>query len=413
MLMGSLSVGRQKNVSWKWPRKYRYGFGLWIVDICSTKEKVAEMSNVKHLVIACGGTGGHFYPTLAIAKAFCGMGNEVTMLVAGSHASEQLAIAADNGLKAIEVPAVRAPQGIGGALLFPFRMLNCIMKARKQLQMLSPDVMLGMGSYASLPACIAAPKSLPLVLHEGNAFMGKTNRWMAGKAVAIGLSLPLAYEKQLKGTRSLFAGMPLRESLVKAAVNPQKDNEYVKSLGLNPELPTVLVFGGSQGARRINELFSEMAPLMTNYAGKIQFIHLTGTDDNDALKDAYATAGVSASIRRAESAIEKCYMASDLVVCRGGASSLCELALFGKPAIIIPLPSAADDHQSFNARLAEGKGGAIHLPQSKASASVMAEYIRQFMDNPEHFREMGDKLKVLSRSNAAEAMAALLVECAR
>lgn len=366
----------------------------------------------KHLVIACGGTGGHFYPTLAIARAFCESGNKVTLLIAGAHSAEQLEIAAKNGMDAIETPAVRGPQSIFGALLFPFRFVKCISAARKRIRSLSPDIMLGMGSYASLPACIAVPKRIPLVLHEGNAFMGKTNRMMAGKAKAIGLSLPLEHEKQLKGARGVFVGMPLRQQIIDAAAHQEYDAEYVQSLGLVPGVATVLVFGGSQGARRINELFTEMAPLMTPHSAEIQFIHLTGTDDNDALKDAYETAGVRASIRRAEQSIEKCYMSADLVVCRGGASSLCELALFGKPAVIIPLPTAADDHQSSNARLASSINGAIWQPQSEATPTQMAEYMKMLISDRNKFAEMGTNLKKLARSNGAGDMAKLLLEYA-
>ncbi len=372
---------------------------------------MAEESN-KHLVIACGGTGGHFFPTLAIARSFCNLGNRVTMLVAGAHADEQLKIAADNGFKAIEAPAVRGPKGVVDSVMFPFRMLNSIRTAKRLLLSLKPDVMLGMGSYASLPACFAVPRTIPLVLHEGNAFMGKTNRIMARKAKAIGLSLPLEHEGQLHGSRGVLVGMPLREQIIKAAANPEYDAEYVKSLGLQPGVATVLVFGGSQGARRINELFTEMAPQMTPHSDKVQFIHLTGTDDNAALHEAYETAGVRASIRRSESAIEKCYTSADLVVCRGGASSLCELALFGKPAVIIPLPTAADDHQSSNARLAQSVGGAIWQPQAEATPTKMAGYVLQLINDRTHFADMGAKLKTLSRANAAEEMAKLLLEYA-
>ena len=240
--------------------------------------------------------------------------------------------------------------------------------------------------------------------------MGKTNRWMAYKAKAIGLSLPLEHEGQLKRAHGVLVGMPLREQIIKAAANPVYDAEYVKSLGLVPGVATVLVFGGSQGARRINELLTETAPLMTPHANSIQFIHLTGTDDNAALMEAYATAGVKASVRRSESAIEKCYTAADLVVCRGGASSLCELALFGKPAVIIPLPTAADDHQSSNARLAQSIGGAIWQPQQQANPTKMAGYILQLVNDRAHFADMGAKLHSLSRPNAAEEMAKLLLE---
>lgn len=363
---------------------------------------------MKHLIVACGGTGGHFYPTLAISRAFCDMGNKVTLLVAGAHAKEQLKIAADNGFEACEVPAVRAPSSIFSAIAFPFKMLSCIRAARKKILELKPDVMLGMGSYASLPACLAKPSSLPLILHEGNAFMGKTNRWMAGKAKYIGLSIPLQNEAQTKGTPSELVGMPLREALIKAASNPLPDTEYLQKHDLTTDRPTILIFGGSQGARRINEIMMETLPMLTTFGDRLQFIHLTGTDDNAQLAEAYKVAGAKAYIAKSESEIEKCYLNASLVICRGGASSLCELALFGKPAVIIPLPSAADDHQTVNAKLAESLGGAIHMPQHTAAPQVLYGIIKELLDNPEKFSAMGKALNKLARPNAAQSMAKIL-----
>ena len=267
-----------------------------------------------------------------------------------------------------------------------------------------------MGSYASWLTCRALPSRIPLVLHEGNAFMGRANRMLIKKARGIGLSLPLAHEEQLRGCPSRCLGMPLRETLINAALNPVSDSAFLPSLGLDNGIPTILVFGGSQGARRINELFTEMASSIHELAGKVQFIHLTGTDDNSALEKAYAASGVKASIRRADSSIEKCYLASDLVICRGGASSLCELALFGKPAVIIPLPTAADDHQTENAKLAEGLQGAIHLPQSTATAQGLKAIVADLLENQAKFKAMGDRLKALAHPDAARQMAAFIAE---
>lgn len=365
---------------------------------------------MKHLAIACGGTGGHFYPTLAIAREFCNLGNRVTLLIAGKHASEQLALAAQNGIPAIEMPFISAPSTLGGLLALPFRFLSGWSKAKTILRQIEPDALLGMGSYASWLTCWILPAKTPLVLHEGNAFMGRANRMLIEKAKGIGLSLPLADAGQLKGASSKCLGMPLRDTLINAALNPSPNPDFLPSLGLENGIPTVLVFGGSQGARRINELFTEMADLIQEFAGKIQFIHLTGTDDNEALSKAYASSGVKASIRKADSAIEKCYLAADLVICRGGASSLCELALFGKPAVIIPLPTAADDHQTFNAKLAENLKGAIHLPQATATAQGLKSILTDFLDHRDRFKAMGERLQALAHPNAAKDMAAYISE---
>ena len=372
------------------------------------------MSSTIHLVIACGGTGGHFYPTLAIARAFQASGGKVTLLISGAHADEQLALARSNGVdalpsKAERLPSIRHPFQV---LAFAFRFIRNVLYARRQLKELKADILLGMGSYASLPACIFKPSSLPLFLHEGNAFMGKANRILLRKATAIGLSLPLQYPEQLKGRTSAIVGMPLREAVLKAAANldeGQKEAEdYLLEAGLTPKKTTLLVFGGSQGAQFINQLLEETAPLLTGK--ELQIIHLTGSQENDALIQTYARAGIPACVRPSESHIEKCYLASSLVICRGGASTLCELALFSKPAIILPLPTAADDHQSCNARLAESRSGAIHLPQAEATPQSLTAHLLPLLENPEKLTKMGNAIHSLAQPDAANNMVRLIMQ---
>ncbi|MBP5670791.1 MAG: UDP-N-acetylglucosamine--N-acetylmuramyl-(pentapeptide) pyrophosphoryl-undecaprenol N-acetylglucosamine transferase [Victivallales bacterium] len=366
-----------------------------------------------HLVIASGGTGGHFYPTLAVAREFLKErpSGKVTLLVSGKHAEEQTKIAADFGIEAIEIPSVRLPGASLAALAFPFRMLSCVMSAKKVLKRLEADVLLGMGSFAAVPACWAVnTKKTPLVLHEGNSFMGLTNRVFIRKASAIGLSLPLADMGQVRGRRSEQVGMPLREAIVEAAAGScEKSPDYLPSLGLSNDKKTVLVFGGSQGARAVNELFAKTASLLGDVKDWIQFMHLTGSDDNAALENAYKEAGVAASIRRADSSIEKCYIAADLVICRSGASSICELSLFGKPLVLIPLPTAADDHQTVNAKVLEAAGAARHFPQKEATPEKLSSLLKDFLANGAEWNAMGEKLRQFGKPQAAANLVHLIL----
>ena len=367
--------------------------------------------NTPHLVIACGGTGGHFYPTVAIGQAFQKLGGKVTLLVAGKHFSTQMDFAERQGIDALAVPAVQMPTGVVDALTFPFRFAQCYFVARRCIRELKPDLMLGMGSYASVATCLARPSHIPLVLHEGNAFMGKANRLLAGRlanllaarACAVGLSLPLEKPSQCCGLVSKLVGMPLRSALLTAAAQPSQ-------IAGNPDKATILIFGGSQGARAINGLLEQTAPLLRPFSSRLHLIHLTGTDDNDALINAYHSAGLSAEVLRAEPAIEKCYQAADLVICRGGASNLCELALFGKPVVVIPLPTAADDHQSANARYAVSIHGAIHLPQAQATPQKLLSIFQQYLENPAEFRKMGENLHAIAKTEAAQEMASFLFQ---
>ena len=355
------------------------------------------------MAIACGGTGGHFYPTLSIAKEFIGRGGKVTLLVAGNHAAEQLALAAEQGIPAIEVPTVRLPAHVWQWPLFPFRMLSCRKAARKVLDSLKPDILLGMGSFASVPQCLAASADMPMFLHEGNAFMGKANRWLIRmkRIAGVTLSLPLADEGQLHGVRSRFVGMPLREAIVAAARNPLPQGEYLASLGLEPGRKTILVFGGSQGARFINGIFAGVAPLLKDVASQFQIIHLTGTDDNEALVEAYRNAGIRSSVRRSEPNIHLCYQAADIVFCRSGASSLCELALFRKPLFLIPLPTAADNHQFVNAKLLENAKAAKLCEQKHLDEPWLAAVIRDWLANGDQWNAAAKNLARFAKPNAA------------
>ncbi|NLZ62941.1 MAG: UDP-N-acetylglucosamine--N-acetylmuramyl-(pentapeptide) pyrophosphoryl-undecaprenol N-acetylglucosamine transferase [Lentisphaerae bacterium] len=363
----------------------------------------------RHLAIACGGTGGHFYPTLAVAKEYTLRGGKVTLLVSGRHAEAQMDIARSYNFDVVKTNAVRSPESLLQYFTYPGKLWQCVREVRKVLLSLEPSVLLGMGSFAAVPACLALPRQqLPLVLHEGNAFMGKANRMLSRKASAIGLSLPLADRRQLHGCYAEMVGMPLREAIVLASEMPAPSEYFLPSLGLDSSRKTVLVFGGSQGAKAINELFRDSAARFSPWKDHLQFLHLTGTDDNDALQAAYKSAGVPASIRRSDASIENCYRAADLVICRAGASSICELALFGKPVILIPLPTSADDHQRINAETLVKAGAAKYFPQAQANPDTLMACLQDWMDNPAPWQTMGEKLKTMARPRAAATLTDLL-----
>jgi len=370
-----------------------------------------------HLIIASGGTGGHFYPTLAIAREYVKSGyGKVTLLVSGKHAASQLELAKQNGLAAQEISSVRLPSSAKDILAFPWRFFKCFMAARKTLKALSGDVLLGMGSFAAVPACLAWVMGCkkPLVLHEGNAFMGRANRLFAGKAAAVALSLPLKDGAQLRGAYSLVTGMPLREALIDAAaqdVTEAMRQEILEGYGLQPQRRTILVFGGSQGAAAINRmLVGSLSILPPDVKDHAQFIVLTGTDENDSMKRAFAQYGIPARICKGDQEIHKCYQVSELVICRGGASSICELALFGKPMVLIPLPTAADDHQSCNAAMMAANGAATMLPQSNATPECSAAMLYDWVSKPGRWADFGANARKFAHPEAAAAVAALIAE---
>jgi UDP-N-acetylglucosamine--N-acetylmuramyl-(pentapeptide) pyrophosphoryl-undecaprenol N-acetylglucosamine transferase len=269
-----------------------------------------------------------------------------------------------------------------------------------------------MGSFAAVPACLAARlEGIPLVLHEGNAWMGRANRFLSRWAVEAGLSLPLADGCRVR-CPTVRTGMPLREALVQAAAAPAWPEAFAAAAGLTRERRTLLVFGGSQGARFINEALPQALRQVGDSRRLLQVIHLTGTEDNGPIEDAYREIDVRAHIRRSDPDIQNAYLAADLVVCRAGASSLCELALFGKPAILIPLPTAAEDHQTANARVVAARGGAVHLPQSQDTPRQLAETLQCWLGG-DTFAALADAIRQFAVPDAAARMAELCLRSVR
>ena len=367
-----------------------------------------------HLIVACGGTGGHFYPALSVAREFCIKGGRATLLVSGKHAAEQRDAAARFGLQTREIRTVRSPVGLGELLLFPFRILACRRAVKKVLKELQGDLLLGMGSFAAVPPCWAWPwRQKPMVLHEGNSFMGKVNRLFARRAASIALSLPLVDDSQLKGVPGRITGMPLREAVITAAAEPLSQierAELLTSWGLHPERKTMLVFGGSQGARAINTLLTDTASHLTDLKEQLQFILLTGTDDNEALSTAFAKAGLTARIVRGDPEIQRCYQVADLTLCRAGASSICELALFQMPMVLVPLPSSADNHQLMNAQMLEKAGAARCLQQHLATPELLEKWLRDWLAHPTEWQAMGKAAVQFAHPEATKAVVDLLIE---
>lgn len=372
------------------------------------------MAKLGHLIVACGGTGGHFYPALSVAQGYCSCGGRATMLVSGKHAAEQAAIAQAAGLPSREIRTVRSPAGLGEMLLFPFRMWACLRETRRVLNELNGDLLLGMGSFSAVPPCWVWPwRKKPLVLHEGNAFMGKANRIFASHARAIALSLPLADESQLKGVSAQVTGMPLREAVIQAAAKPVATDECAQiltSFGLHPGRRTMLVFGGSQGARAINTLLAETALRLKDLSESLQFILLTGTENNDQLREAFSQAGLVAHIVKGDPEIQRCYQVADLTLCRAGASSICELALFQMPMVLVPLPSAADNHQFVNARTLEQAGAARCLEQCQATPEVLEKLVREWLAKPDAWKSMGRAAAQFAHPDATNAVVEMLVK---
>lgn len=328
---------------------------------------------------------------------------------------EQIKSAQRAGIPAVACPAVRIPRN---PLLWPLglvRLFAAIRQAKELLQEHRVDLALCMGSFACLPMGLAASKlGLPLFVHEGNARLGRANRFLSKRAHTLFLSFPLADGAKTRA-RQVLVGMPVRTQLRLAAEEP-KDAETVgklrQSLGLQPDLPVLLAFGGSQGAQAINELLLDTMGKLRQGDTKWQIIHLTGGTHSADYETIYKQSGVKCYVRRRDRHMHKLYRAADLVLCRAGASTIFELALFGKPALLIPYPGAVDKHQHANGQHVVDCGGGLLFDQTLIGPDLMLYHLRELMSKPEIYQSMGQKIGQLAKPQAAHQIVAAMAEAA-
>lgn len=312
---------------------------------------------MRRVVIAAGGTGGHFYPGLVAAQELKARGWEPLLIVKKDDpAKERLESA---GLACLEVDLVGLPRGLGpGLIAFTAKLISSLRLMSRVARDFQPDLVVGMGGYLTFPAAYAAwRRGIPIALHESNAILG------------------LANGASLKFGGTLFWGLPPAEGRGKVVGTPIRPalygtrdaGEARRALGLDPAKKTVLVFGGSQGARAIN---SAMPGAMKAAGVDAQVLHLAGKGRSAETLDGYKNAGLTATVLDYLDDMAAAYAAADVVVCRSGASTLAELAAQGKMAILIPYPHAAANHQDANARVFERAGAAVRIPETDLSTAL-------------------------------------------
>ncbi len=364
------------------------------------------------IIIACGGTGGHLFPGLAVAEALLARHHEVRLLVS-EKAVDQTALRAlaVTGGSALSVRSLPAVGYTGARQAFSFG--ACLARATRVCATLchefAPDAVLGMGGFTSAPAVLAASwKRAPSLIHESNAIPGKANRWaglLAGH-IAVGLADCAHFFGRKPVT---VTGTPVR-----AALRRGKIADARQQLGLDPARLTVLIVGGSQGARAINEALACALPWLDGWTDRAQFVHLSGPHDEEFVREAYAANGFTATVMSFCNQMELAYSAADIVVGRAGAGTLTEIAAFGLPAILIPYPFAAADHQAHNARVFERAGAARLIRQAKLGGhhaekgERLGEAIATLLADDAQRRRMSDAARTLAVLDAEERIADLI-----
>jgi UDP-N-acetylglucosamine--N-acetylmuramyl-(pentapeptide) pyrophosphoryl-undecaprenol N-acetylglucosamine transferase len=349
-------------------------------------------------VIACGGTGGHLFPGIAVAEVLQNRGHQVMLLVSEKDI-DAVALSGRTNFQVEKLPTVGLPSPFSPALFgFTRRFVESLALCRSIYRKFNPHAVLGMGGFTSTAPVLAGRfRGIPTFIHESNAVPGKANRWTARAVSAVMLGFKECAPFFPK-TRTEITGTPVRTELVRL---DRADSR--RKLGLREDLPTLLVMGGSQGASGINQALIKALPFLQGVP--LQVIHLSGTRDERLVADNYRRENVPAYIGAFHHQMEEVYSAADLVVARAGAASLAEFAAFSLPAILIPFPYAADDHQTRNAEIYAHADAAILLKQSDLSGELLARNIRELMENPQRLQQMAANCARLAPRDAAGRVA--------
>jgi UDP-N-acetylglucosamine--N-acetylmuramyl-(pentapeptide) pyrophosphoryl-undecaprenol N-acetylglucosamine transferase len=348
-------------------------------------------------ILAGGGTGGHVIPALAIANQLKKEYSAEILFIGTARGIEnRLVPAAGYPLQLVRVGALKNVNLVTRAKT-AFDLPRAIWDAGRMLNEFAPDVVIGVGGYASGPAMLAAVvKHIPTLAFEPNVVPGFANRLVAHFVSAAAVH----FEETAKYFRhGEVTGVPVRQPFFD--IPPKRGGT-----------PTLLVFGGSQGARAINAALFRCLPVLQREAPGIHIIHQTGERDyNDALA-AYEGMRESAEVFKFIEDMPAAFARADLVVCRSGASTVAEIAAAGKPAVFVPFPRAADDHQRVNAEALAKHGAAVVVEESKLEGVWLAETIATLLQDTERLRKMGQAARRLSHPNAAREIAAMVARVA-
>jgi UDP-N-acetylglucosamine--N-acetylmuramyl-(pentapeptide) pyrophosphoryl-undecaprenol N-acetylglucosamine transferase len=346
-----------------------------------------------------GGTGGHVFPALAVAQELAARGWQISWL--GTPDSFESRVVPLHGFALDTIPAYRLRgQGPRGLLLAPFRLLRAMRDAARVLRLRRPQVVLGMGGFVTAPGgLVSRLLGIPLVIHEQNAIPGMANRWLARVARRVLEAFPGSFPA---ARRAQAVGNPVRHEIAALAA---------PAAPFGGRAPHLLVLGGSLGAQALNE---QVPPALARIeaADRPQVRHQAGRGKAAATQAAYAAAGVEAEVSEFVDDVAQAYAWADLVLCRAGALTVCELMAAGRAAVLVPYPHAVDDHQTANARFLTTQGAARLLQQRDMDPAVLAGLLSELLSDPAGLHAMGRAAEALARRDAAQRVADVCEELA-
>jgi UDP-N-acetylglucosamine--N-acetylmuramyl-(pentapeptide) pyrophosphoryl-undecaprenol N-acetylglucosamine transferase len=353
------------------------------------------------VLIAGGGTGGHLFPGIALAEE----------VVTRHHKNEVVFVGTERGLEAKVVPQAGFPlefiqaKGLKGKgfvqlLLGLLALPIAFIESFRILQKHKPDVVVGVGGYASGPVVMAAwILGIPTAVQEQNALPGMTNK-ILGRFVRVVFTAFDEARRFFPESKVQLVGNPIRRKLM--------DN-YLRSHVAHEKF-SVLVFGGSLGAKGLNQRVVDALGFLEDLKDQMTFVHQTGKNDLEMVRKGYADRGFQAEVVEFINDMSDAYAKADLVVCRAGATTLAELTVCKKPSILVPFPYATDDHQAVNARALVEAGAAIMFREAELTGQKLAEQIRLLKTEPTRLKQMEKKAALLGRPEASKELADVLVD---
>ncbi|MBX3039542.1 MAG: undecaprenyldiphospho-muramoylpentapeptide beta-N-acetylglucosaminyltransferase [Bdellovibrionaceae bacterium] len=353
----------------------------------------------KTVIIAGGGTGGHIYPGIAIARALQEKDPDLEIHFVGTPAGLENKIVPKEGfpLHLMTIGKLNTGGGLIGKIKTLFGIPKAMIQSAALLMELKPEAVLGVGGYASGPfVLMASLLGFRAAIWEPNAKPGLTNRWLS-RFVRRSFVVFEDAVRELKSKKIVSVGLPVRAEV-----------EQVKDRAADGADFHVLIFGGSQGARSINHAVRDLLKLDPEWRQDIRFVHQTGTADYKSISEAYqGISGVNAFEFLHD--MDQRYLWADMVICRSGASTVAELAAVRRPAILIPLPSAADDHQRKNAESLVQRDAALMVPQSELTPERLKEEILKLKNDSQRRLTMRENLRNFHKPKAAHKIADLIL----
>ncbi len=355
------------------------------------------------VLIAGGGTGGHLYPGIALAEE----------VVTRHHANQVVFVGTERGLEARVVPAagykletIRAQglkgKGVVGLFKGLFALPVAFVESVRILQRHKPDVVVGVGGYASGPVVLAAAlMGIPTAVQEQNALPGLTNK-VLGRFVRVVFTAFEEARPFFPSRKVQLVGNPIRRKLMENFLRSRMVHDHF----------SLLVFGGSLGARGINQRMIDALEHLQDIREQLHIVHQTGKNDLETVRKGYADKGFEAQAQVVEfiEDMSSAYARAELVVCRAGATTLSELTVAKKASILIPFPFATDNHQEVNAQSLVKAGAALMFRESELTGEQLAREIRRLKEDPEKRRQMEKKAGLLGRPEAAKELADVLVD---